>query len=148
LSRYVLEYDPSEIIFVGTWGSYGTYKIFDTVHSSSASQIEHSLLLNTSYSPIPNKIVSHETDPLINSSNYITTDEKIAKLYLSKGVELENMEFYSVMKVGKSFQISTKGIFVVTNYCNSNAHNDFINNHKRAKEILDKMIKEINWSNR
>ena len=48
------------------------------------------------------------------------------------------------MKVGKSFQISTKGIFVVTNYCNPNAHNDFINNHKRAKEILDKMIKEIN----
>jgi len=144
LTRYILEYDPKEILFVGTCGSYGNHNIFDTVYSSNSSQIEHSLLLNTSYSPISNKIVSHETDPMINSSNYITTDEKISKLYIEKGIELENMEFYSVVKVAKTFKIDAKGIFVVTNYCNSKAHKDFVNNHKRAKEMLNEIIKGKN----
>jgi nucleoside phosphorylase len=74
--------------------------------------------------------VSRET--FINSSNYITTDESTAESYLSKNIHLENMEYYAVLKVAKFFDIPASGIFIVTNYCNKNAHKDFINNHKEA----------------
>ena len=132
-----------ELIFVGSAGSYGKYEILDLVTTSSTAQIEHSFLSNSSYTIIKNKIVSHETDPIVNSSNYITTDEKISKEYLKAGVDLENMEFFSVASVAKKYNIPFKGIFVVTNYCNKDAHEEFIKNHKRAKEILENYIKSI-----
>ena len=54
----------------------------------------------------------------------------------------ENMEFYSVLKVAQIFKIPAYGIFVATNFCNKNAHTDFIKNHAEAKKILTKYIKE------
>ena len=36
------------------------------------------------------------------------------------------MEFFSVLKTAKEFNIPVKGIFVVTNYCNKNAHSEYI----------------------
>ena len=142
LTKLVLSDKPDEIVFVGSGGSYGERMIFDIVESSSATQMEHSFLNKTAYSPIENRIVSHETDLIINSSNYITTDKNVAKLYLDKGISIENMEFYSVLKVAKYFNIKAKGIFVVTNYCNEFAHEDFIKNHKKAMKMLEDYISE------
>jgi len=52
------------------------------------------------------------------------------------------MEFFSVLKVAQIFKIPAYGIFVATNFCDENAHADFIKNHSVAKELLTKYIKE------
>jgi len=145
------EFDkPDFLIYIGSAGSYGKNKIFDIVESSSASNIEHCFFKKECYTPIDNVIkmdVSHET--IVNSSNYITTDDVISKAYLKLGIDLENMEFFSVLRVAKEYEIPVLGIFVVTNYCNKEAHNDYVKNIKKAKEKLieylinKKIIKEI-----
>ena len=144
LSRIAIMNPPEFIIFIGTAGSYGKHNIFDIVESRTASNIEHSFLLNSAYTPIDNVIstaddVSHET--IVNSSNYITTDSEISKKYLDKNIYLENMEFYSVMAVAKEFSIPVGGIFCVTNYCNENAHKDFLANRIKAMKILEEYLK-------
>ncbi|GAB6075096.1 phosphorylase family protein [Nautilia lithotrophica] len=152
LTRLCLFDRPDYIIFVGTAGSYGNKKIFDIVESRSASNIENCFIQKNCYTPLENiisfaKDVSRET--IVNSSNYITTNENIAEKYLKLNIELENMEFYSVMSVAKEFEIPTLGIFVVTNYCHKDAHKEYISNIKKAKELLiqrlldKKIIKEI-----
>ncbi len=136
---------PKSILFVGSAGSYGEYKIFDIVESSVASNIENSFFNANSYSPINNLISTSDVscETIINSSNYITTNLDIAKYYLSKNIGLENMEFYSVLKVANRFNIPANGVFIVTNYCNKNAHRDFIANHKEAISRIDRYIKGI-----
>jgi len=136
---------PNSLIFIGSAGSYNPnkHKIFDIVTSSSASQIEISFLKKESYTPIEQIItanVSRET--IVNSSNYITTDKLSALAFDKLGMEIENMEFYSVMKIAKEFNIPVKGIFVITNYCHKNAHNEYIKNIKEAKKILINYLKE------
>jgi nucleoside phosphorylase len=83
-----------------------------------------------------------QADIWVNSSNYITTNEKIAARYLSKGIDLENMEFYAVLKVAKKFGIPAAGAFVVTNYCHADAHREFIQNHQEAMKRLTDYIKK------
>jgi nucleoside phosphorylase len=145
LTRLCLFDKPDFLIFIGSAGSYGNKKIFDIIETSSASNIEHCFLQKQCYTPIDNiitieKKVSRET--IVNSSNYITTDELISKAYLKLGIELENMEFFSVLKTAKEFNIPVKGIFVVTNYCNKNAHSEYIKNIKHAKKkLIDYLIK-------
>ena len=96
LTKACLLNPPEFLIFVGSAGSYGSYKPFDIVESMQASQIELSFLSKQSYSPRDNvvaahaKNVSHET--IVNSSNYITTDMDLAKNFEKFGIGLENME--------------------------------------------------------
>jgi len=135
---------PEFLFFVGTAGSYGQKQIFEIVESKTATQIEQSFFTGDSYSPIDNvvssaKDVSHET--LVNSSNYITASETIGALYLKKNIHLENMEFYAVLKVAQKFGIPAAGAFVVTNYCNKDAHRDFVKNHPEAMKRLTEYIK-------
>ena len=134
---------PEHLIFVGTAGSYGKKNILDIVESKTASNLEHGLLRNSAFTPIDNVISassSPDTDTIVNSSNYITTDPEISKLYLEKNIDLENMEFYSVLAVAKKFNIPAGGVFAVTNYCNSSAHIDFIENQNRAMQKLEKYL--------
>ena len=51
------------------------------------------------------------------------------------------MEFFAVLKVAQKFQIPAYGIFCATNFCDSNAHADFLKNHAAAKENLTKYLK-------
>jgi nucleoside phosphorylase len=136
---------PKSLIFIGSAGSYNPnkHKIFDIVTSSTAAQIEISFLQKKSYSPIDNFItasVSQET--VVNSSNYITTDKISALAFAQLGFEIENMEFYSVVKTAKEFNIPVKGIFVITNYCYKNAHEQYLQNIKEAKNKLINYLKE------
>ncbi len=145
LTRIATMMAPEFILFVGTAGSYGKHNIFDIVESKTASNIEHSFLLGSSYTPIDNLIssssdVSHET--IVNSSNYITTDSNISKKYLEKNILLENMEFYSVMAVAKEFNIPAGGVFCVTNYCDKNAHIDFLANRVEAMRLLEEYLQK------
>ena len=145
LTRLCISKKPEFLFFVGTAGSYGEKHIFDIVESKTASNIENSFFKAKAYTPIDNLVstaedVSRET--IINSSNYITTDKGLGKLYLAKNIHLENMEYYAVLKVAKSFGIPAAGIFIVTNYCDKNAHRDFLKNHKEAMYKLTQYIKE------
>jgi len=144
LTRLCLFDRPKSLIFIGSAGSYNPkkYKIFDIITSSSASQIETSFLQKKSYTPIDNFVsanVSRET--IVNSSNYITTDKLFALAFDKLGFEIENMEFYSVVKVAKEFNIPVRGIFVITNYCDENAHTEYLKNIKEAKKRLVDYLK-------
>ena len=145
LTQYIIGNKPSFILFIGTTGSYGNFKPFDVIHTHKSSNIELSFLQNQSYTPIENFANSKkiyvsrgttDSSPIVNSSNYITTDEKLSKQFLQKGIELENMELFSVISVANHFNIPSSALLVVTNYCNENAHNDFLKNHARAKELI------------
>ncbi|GAX86764.1 conserved hypothetical protein [Lebetimonas natsushimae] len=151
LTRLVLFDKPDFLIFIGSAGSYGKFKPFDIIKTKTASNIEHCFLKEKCYTPIDNIIslsVSRET--IVNSSNYITTSKKMSKKYLTLGIDAENMEFYSVLRVAKEFNIPAIGIFVITNYCYKNAHKEYLQNLKKAKKILidyliqEKIIKEKN----
>ena len=144
LTKICIKQKPEFLFFVGTAGSYGEKKIFDIVESRTACNIENSFFNANAYTPLDNMIstsdkVSHET--IVNSSNYITTDEVLSKYYLSKNIHLENMEYFSVIKVAQEFNIPVAGAFIVTNYCNKNAHRDFVDNHKEAMRRLTAYIK-------
>ena len=131
--------------FVGTAGSYGEHNIFDIIESKTAANIENSFFNAKAYTPIDNVVstaedVSRET--IINSSNYITTDESLSKHYLSNNIQLENMEFFAVLKVAKAFNIPVAGAFIVTNYCNAKAHKTFLDNHTEAMKRLTAYIRK------
>lgn len=143
LTKICIEQRPDFLLFVGSAGSYGNKNIFEIVESKTATNIENSFLEGKSYTPIDNMVttsnnVSHET--LVNSSNYITSNKEIAKKYLDKKIELENMEFYAVLKVAQKFNIPSAGVFVVTNYCYENAGEEFKKNHPKAMELLAKYM--------
>lgn len=145
LTRLCLFDKPNQLLFIGSAGSYGKLNPFEIIESSHASQIEHSFFQDNSYTPIDNSISSHEDvsrGTIVNSSNYITTDPIISKAYERFGIIAENMEFFALARVAKEFDIPFKGIFVITNYCDEDAHTSYLTNIKEAKERLIEYLKE------
>ncbi len=143
LTRLCLLSPPEFILFIGTAGSYGNHQIFDIVESKTAANIENSFFDHKAYTPLDNVIstakeVSRET--IVNSSNYITTDPTLSPKYLNQNISLENMEFFAILRVAQEFDIPAGGLFIVTNYCNKNAHKDFISNHNEAMKRLSKYM--------
>jgi len=143
LTQIVLENNIDEIVFIGSAGSYGEARIFDIYESSKAANVEISSLQNLSYSPLTNIVTSSNVprETFINSSNYITKDRECAHRFLQNGYALENMEFFGVASVGEKFGIPFKGIFVVTNYCDEDAHKSYIENYKKGLELLTQYLK-------
>ena len=148
LTRMCLFDKPEYLLFVGSAGSYGNHQILDIVESKRASNIELGFLTQSAYTPLDNVLESENkfarNDTIVNSSNYISTNEKLCKEFLDYGVGIENMEFFSILSVAKEFEIPVAGIFVITNYTNENAHEDFLKNHKEAMEKLTKYLLEKN----
>lgn len=146
LTRQCLFDKPDFILFIGSAGSYGNHKIFDIVESKRAANIELSFLEDNSYTPLDNVLESENkmvrNDTVINSSNYISKNMQIAKKFNDYKIGCENMEFYSVLQVAKEFEIPVAGIFVITNYTDENAHEDFIKNHKEAMKRLTEYLLE------
>ncbi len=152
LTKLILQNRPKSLLFIGTAGSYGNLKPFDIIHSCISTNIETGYFLNNCYTPLDNKIVSIKNNVscettninniLVNSSNYITTNEKLSNIFLENGIEAENMEFFSILTVANKFNIPANGIFIITNYCNNNAHKDFIKNHIKAKEKLTSHVRK------
>ena len=149
LTRLCLFDKPSFLLFIGSAGSYGAHQLLDIVESTTAANIELGYFEKRSYTPLDNVIdgsldsnVSRGTNKpvIVNSSNYITTDKASSKNFLRAGIGLENMEFFSVLRIAKEFEIPAAGVFVVTNYCEPNAHEQFITNHKEAKEKLTQYL--------
>jgi len=150
LTRLCLFDKPEFLLFVGSAGSYGDAKIFDIIESKTAANIELAFLSNDAYTPLDNVVSTNTTekkDIVVNSSNYISTNATLAKNFQKFGVGIENMEFFAVLKIAQEFNIPAGGVFCVTNYTDENAHQDFLKNHEKAKELLEvhvkKRIKEL-----
>ena len=144
ITRLCLFDKPEFLLFVGTAGSYGEQKIFDIVESKTASNIELAFLSNDAYTPLDNVVttnITNKKDIVVNSSNYISTNAALCKNFLKFGVGIENMEFFSVLKVAQEVNIPAGGVFCITNYTNQNAHDDFLKNHDKAKELLQEHVK-------
>lgn len=148
LTRRCLFDKPEYLLFVGTAGSYGEHDILDIVESKRAANVELAFLNNDAYTPLDNVLESEnkfvQNHTIVNSSNYITTNFELAKNFKEYGIGIENMEFFSVLSVAKTFEIPVAGIFAVTNYTNENAHNDFKKNHAQAMEKLTQYLVEKN----
>lgn len=145
LTRICLTRKPEFLLFVGSAGSYGTHAIHEIVESKTAANIELGFLDKSAYTPIDN-VVSAQTeeiqDVIVNSSNYITTSESAMSKFTALGLGIENMEFFSVMRVAQVFGIPAGGVFCITNFCDANAHRDFIANHGFAKVLLKAHLEE------
>jgi len=144
LTRLCLFDKPEFLLFVGTAGSYGDAKIFDIIESKTAANIELAFLSNDAYTPLDNVVTTNTAnvkDIVVNSSNYITTNAELAKKFLKFGIGIENMEFFAVLKIAQEFNIPAGGVFCVTNFTNANAHEDFLKNHDKAKELLGTHVK-------
>jgi len=145
LTRLCLFDKPEFILFVGSAGSYGDAKIFDIIESKTASNIELAFLSNDAYTPLDNVVTTNLTnvkDIVVNSSNYISTNEELTKNFLKFGVGIESMEFFAVLKIAQEFNIPAGGVFCVTNFTNTNAHEDFLKNHEEAKKLLAEHVKK------
>ncbi|WP_417332321.1 purine-nucleoside phosphorylase [Halarcobacter sp.] len=146
LTRQCLFDKPEFLLFIGSAGSYGNHEIFDIVESKRAANIELSFLEDNSYTPLDNVLESENkmvrNDTIINSSNYISKNFELSKNFNEYGIGAENMEFYSILQVAKEFEIPVAGIFVITNYTNENAHEEFLKNHKEAMEKLTSYLLE------
>jgi nucleoside phosphorylase len=145
LTRICLSQKPEFLLFVGSAGSYGGHNIHDIIESKTAANIELGFLDKSAYTPIDN-VISAQTedikDVIVNSSNYITTSEAAMKQMRALGLGIENMEFFAVMRVAQVFGIPAGGVFCITNYCDTNAHRDFIANHGFAKVLLKAHLEE------
>lgn len=143
LTRLCLMDPPEYLLFVGSAGSYGEAKIFDIVESKTAANIELCFLQKGCYTPLDNVITTNtkaSKEIIVNSSNYITTNKTLAKNFLRFGIGLENMEFFAFLRVAKEFDIPAGGLFCVTNYTDEKAHEDFLKNHQKAKELLEEYV--------
>jgi len=144
-TRLCLFDKPEFLLFVGTAGSYGSHNLFDIVESKTASNIELAFLENNGYTPLDNVVTTNTSDTkdiIVNSSNYISTNKTLTEKFLKLGIGIENMEFFSILKIAQEFDIPAGGVFCITNYTNENAHNDFVKNHSKAKELLSFHVKQ------
>lgn len=149
LSELCIKEKPSKIIFIGTCGLYDKGELLQIYHSSHAFNIEFSSIKDKFYSPIKNEInlnVSYETfkNYKTNSSNYICQNKKAAQEFAKLGLELENMEFFSILCVAKNFGIEAEAFLCATNFCDENAHSLFIKNQEEAKKRLTLFLQEKN----
>lgn len=150
-TELILKKRPKSLLFVGTAGSYGDANILDICYSNHAKNLEISFLESKSYTPIrlstttnlPEN-VSRETLQfvIVNSSHYISIEKSLCGAFLEHECQIENMEFYGFLSAASKFNIAAFGIFCITNFCDSNAHSDFILNHSKAKQILTKTIND------
>ena len=143
LSRLCLFDKPEFLLFVGTAGSYGEHELFEIIESKTASNIELAFLNSDAYTPLDNVVSTNTTDIkdiIVNSSNYISTNEELCKKFLKLGIGIENMEFFSVLKIAQEFDIPAGGVFCITNYTNKDAHKDFLKNHEQAKKLLKEHV--------
>lgn len=142
LTKLCLEFKPQKLIFIGTCGIYNQGELLKIYKSSHAFNIEFSKLGANFYTPAQNEIklnVSQETYK-INSSNYICQNKQAAKEFANLGLDFENMEAFSVLSVAKNFNIKAECILCATNFCDENAHKEFVKNHQKAKEKLEEFL--------
>ena len=119
-------------------GQFGIYPDFGYKKLSVSHETKNSHF----NSAVESYTDSHISHVVVNCSNYITTNWEVATKLYRAGFSLENMEFFSILRAAQLYRIPCVGIFCVTNYCDKNAHSDFIKNHAKAKGLLEKYVRE------
>ncbi|ANV98160.1 purine-nucleoside phosphorylase [Helicobacter enhydrae] len=159
LSKLCTSQQIDGLIFLGSAGSYDQeIPLLELFVSTHATQIDSSFLRGESYTPIPQEIknlenVSYETirailslnlpQAIVNSSNYISTDSVYASAMKERGILLENMEFFSVLAVARRLALPALGVFCVSNYCGSKAHQEFVSNRIEVIRRLKVAIQNL-----
>ena len=152
LSKLCVTEGVESLVFVGSAGSYDKeVDLLELFVSTQATQIESSLLVGESYTPLKQEVkslenVSCETiskildlnlpQAIVNSSNYICIDPAYALRMKERGILLENMEFFSVLSVARRFNLPALGVFCVSNHCHSKAHKEFAENLLKVLRLL------------
>lgn len=114
-------------------------QIYESAHGFN---VEYSALCANFYTPLAKEInanVSQETLKC-NSANFICADKTAARKFADLGLSLENMELFAVLSVAKRFEISATSYLCATNFCDENAHKNFIDNQKTAKKKLEEFL--------
>jgi nucleoside phosphorylase len=150
LTRLCLEKQPKHLLFVGSAGSYGKLPLLEACVSIHARHLEGTALLKQSYSPLSLEVAHHSpfvsretlSQVVVNSSNYITAQKELCERFLAAGCAVENMEFYTVLRVAETFNIPAFGLFVVTNFCHEDAHEAFLAHHHAAKIRLEALVNQ------
>lgn len=133
------------LIFIGTAGSYNEIDtpIGSLCFVKKATQLElrgETPIEQIVESVLP-PIVSHETIfKTCNSSTYITTSKNDAKKFFDQGLQIENMEIFSVLSVANKFGLEAYGILYITNLCDEFARKDYVKNLPLAKISLQKLL--------
>lgn len=159
LSEICMSERVESLVFVGSAGSYDKeVDLLELFVSTESTQIESSLLVGESYTPLKQEIkslenVSCETirkilslnfpQAIVNSSNYICVDSAYALRMKERGILLENMEFFSVLSVAKRFNIPALGVFCVSNHCGERAHQEFLENRGEVMGRLRGVIERL-----
>ncbi len=144
-STLIAQNTKEPLIFIGTAGSYNEIDtpIGSLCFVKKATQLElrgETPIEQIIQSVLP-PIVSHETIfKTCNSSTYITTNQNDADEFYKKGLQIENMEIFSVLSVANKFGLSAYGILYITNLCNENARKDYLKNLPLAKMSLQKLL--------
>lgn len=161
LTRICATQSPEFLCFVGSAGSYDfDLPLLEICVSEEATQIETSFLEDRSYTPISlherslsnvscetiQTIKSLDLHPVVvNSSNYITTDSQISQTMRTRGMMLENMEFFSVLAVARRFGLPVIGIFCVSNYCHPDAHIEFVKSRGEVARKIEALAMSLNF---
>lgn len=159
LSKFCATEMVESLVFVGSAGSYDKeVDLLELFVSTESTQIESSLLVGESYTPLKQEIkslenVSCETiskilslnlpQAIVNSSNYICVDSAYALRMKERGILLENMEFFSVLSVARRFNIPALGVFCVSNHCGERAHQEFLENRGEVMRRLRGVVEGI-----
>lgn len=159
LSKLCMSEQVESLVFVGSAGSYDKeVDLLELFVSTESTQIESSLLVGESYTPLKQEVkslenVSCETirkilslnlpQAIVNSSNYICVDSAYALRMKERGILLENMEFFSALSVARRFNIPALGVFCVSNHCGERAHQEFLENRGEVMRRLRGVIEGI-----
>lgn len=146
LEKLIQSHTITEIVFIGTAGSYtNLLEIGELVSVSSSFALNLGALLGFAYVPAKQESFNLEAfkdfkSAQCFSSLEISQQEIIAEKLISQNQSekylVENMELYGVAAVAKRHGIPLKALLGITNYINHNAHEDWKANNLEVSEKL------------
>ncbi|MDX2470747.1 MAG: hypothetical protein QNL04_09270 [SAR324 cluster bacterium] len=144
---------PTQIIFIGTAGSYDPeVKIGDVVQASDVILLDGAAELGLSGYPSfdpPTFIKAKEIFPeeesyKVASLLSLTLDPNLSDIiYKNRGVSLENMEAYAIAAFSKANKIDFSGVFAVTNKVGPEGHVEWKANHKAVEIACGEKVLEL-----
>lgn len=142
LSKILAHKKYEKIIFLGSCGVYDEDLPLKRLFlANTFTQYEHPKS-SSFYSPIELEIIinipkSKLIQASVNSSNHICKDKLKAYKYKEAKCMLENMESFSVASCAKAYGCELGVLLCSTNYCDENAHENFMKNYKLSNEMLE-----------
>jgi nucleoside phosphorylase len=140
----------NKIIFLGTAGTCKkNLAIGEILSIKSTSLLNLGTRIDLSYSPIKNNLIeSKKVFSGFKAAHCLTSIEITKKENLVLDDEefiLENMELFGIARTAEKFSIEWSALLSVTNFVGSNAHQEWLLNHKEcSKNLCKKFLEAIN----